>query len=313
MPKPPAYQFYPKDCDTDEKVRAQDDREFGFFVRCLNHSWLNDGLPADLPELARVMSRNLPYLKKLWVRVGPCFVKLDGRLFNPKQEEYRATLGGKSEAAKAAANIRWNRIRQMRTHVFEDASASIPHRSGDALHTMQCADADEDSKKLSVVFEKPRVLTGPEKASMRDGLAAFQERWGALTKRSQSKQAAGVAWFAVVVPETIDVVLACLERYGASDEVARGVVMNPDKWLYVQARDDWTGTWPTARASPKSKTATIYRDGSNPSVNPKTPVDWKADTETMDRPEAEFLLARDDIPGEQRESILTRWPDLRQA
>lgn len=158
MAKPPAYQFYPKDCDTDEKVRAQDDREFGFFVRCLNHSWLNVGLPAELPELARVLSRSLPYVKKLWVRVGPCFVTVEGRLYNPKQEKYRAELLSKSEGGKAAAEVRWNNIR--------DASASIPHGVphcvGNALR-VQYADAVEDTKKKpSLQTSGSGFETGPE-------------------------------------------------------------------------------------------------------------------------------------------------------
>src|SRR5687767_2830230 len=108
MPKPPAFQWYPKDCDTDEKVRGMDDREFGFYVRCLNHSWLNDGLPADLDELARVIGRPKAYVSKMWVRVGRCFFQREDRLYNIRQEGQRETVREFQETRRDAANTRWD-------------------------------------------------------------------------------------------------------------------------------------------------------------------------------------------------------------
>jgi len=107
MAKAPAFQWYPKDCDTDENVRAMDDREFGFYMRCLNHSWLNNGLPSDLGELARVMSRSRSYVEKIWQRVGKCFELVDGRLVNKTQEKQRSTVREFVESRRSAANARW--------------------------------------------------------------------------------------------------------------------------------------------------------------------------------------------------------------
>ena len=87
--KSPAFQWYPKDCDSDEKVRAMDDREFGFYVRCLNHSWLNDGLPADLDRLSVVMHRTRSYVGRVWPALIGCFEEQNGRLVNPRQERER--------------------------------------------------------------------------------------------------------------------------------------------------------------------------------------------------------------------------------
>jgi uncharacterized protein YdaU (DUF1376 family) len=84
-----------------------DDREYGFFMRCLNHSWLNNGLPADVPELARVMGRSVAYVDKLWKRVGRCFVVEDGRFRNPRQEQERSRAQSTSDARASASAIRW--------------------------------------------------------------------------------------------------------------------------------------------------------------------------------------------------------------
>lgn len=53
------------------------------------------------------------------------------------------------------------------------------------------------------------------------------------------------AWCFVVTAANETQVFACLERYLASDEVSRGVVMSGEKWLNSQSADAWAGIWPT--------------------------------------------------------------------
>ncbi len=72
---------------------------------------------------------------------------------------------------------------------------------------------------------------------------AFWDRWCLLTGRKQRESYACQAWVSVVEFETEAAALACLERYGMSDECKRGIVTNADKWLYEQARDGWRGEW----------------------------------------------------------------------
>jgi len=87
------------------------------------------------------------------------------------------------------------------------------------------------------------------------GFDVWWERWVKLTKRAQRRTDALRAWIGMVDEDQALLVAACLDRYGKSDEVARGVVCNPDKWLYDQGRENWTGDWPPARASPEQKPA----------------------------------------------------------
>jgi uncharacterized protein YdaU (DUF1376 family) len=145
MPKAPAWQWYPKDCDTDENVRGMDDREFGFYVRCLNHSWLNDGLPSDLDELARIMARTRKYLDTVWLRVGRCFALDGGRLRNPKQESLRRKQNEYSDSRRSGATARWNKHEQC----TPDARASEMQCSPISnLHTAS-ASADSVSEHAS--------------------------------------------------------------------------------------------------------------------------------------------------------------------
>ena len=41
-------------------------------------------------------------------------------------------------------------------------------------------------------------------------------------------------------------VFACLERYLASELVARASVKSPNNWLHDCARDNWNSKWPPA-------------------------------------------------------------------
>lgn len=64
--------------------------ERGLYHTCLNFSWVNGGLPAELGELARAVKMSRPKLERLWQRVGRCFQPgPSGDLVNPRQEEER--------------------------------------------------------------------------------------------------------------------------------------------------------------------------------------------------------------------------------
>ncbi len=131
MNKAPSFQWYPKDCDTDETVRLMDDEQFGCYVRCLNHAWLNHGLPSDLQSLRRLFGgggsdeettyerreddgqttrKRRDRFNRIWKVVGVCFVLDDetGRLVNLKQELQRKEQKEFSESRRRAAKSKWN-------------------------------------------------------------------------------------------------------------------------------------------------------------------------------------------------------------
>jgi hypothetical protein len=110
-----------------------------------------------------------------------------------------------------------------------------------------------DFSSVSVSVSDSVILRTEEKAMSRapekkpgevsTSFRGFWERWCKLTGRKQRESYACQAWLSVVEFETEAVALACLERYGASDEVKRGIVTNADKWLFEQSQDNWRGEW----------------------------------------------------------------------
>lgn len=90
--KRPAYQWYPKDFGSDEHVRLMSYEQEGVYRALLDHAWLNGSIPADLPSIARMLSKGMTpkRLERLWPGIAPCWIEGDGRLTNGRQERQRA-------------------------------------------------------------------------------------------------------------------------------------------------------------------------------------------------------------------------------
>lgn len=114
MAKSPAFQFYPKDWQTDEKVMLMTLEQEGAYMRLLGHQWLHESIPADVESLARICRTDDETMGRIWEKVGTCFVEAeDGRLYNERLERQRQEMADfserKSEAGKKGAKSRWQK------------------------------------------------------------------------------------------------------------------------------------------------------------------------------------------------------------
>lgn len=89
MAKPPAFQFYPKDWLTSEKVMSMTLEQQGAYMNLLCHAWINEGLPNDDAILARLSGMGDAWLKGGSRLVRGCFKLKGDRLINEKQESIR--------------------------------------------------------------------------------------------------------------------------------------------------------------------------------------------------------------------------------
>ncbi len=180
MAKPPSFQWYPKDCDTDENVRGMDDREFGFYMRCLNHSWLNNGLPGDLIELGRVMGKSQNYLEKIWNRVGKCFELRGGRFFNSTQEKQRNSVREYVESKRSAANSRWDASKTRCTNDAHASPAQCSPSASPSASPVQQPLTPSSAKTAEERLTSPRgdvVVLQPTAAGSRGWFDAQHDRW----------------------------------------------------------------------------------------------------------------------------------------
>lgn len=90
--KAPAFQFYPKDFLTDEKVVLMSNTETGIYIRLLCFCWLEGTLPLDTESLTRMARMPLKQFTKLWEKspLRSCFfVADDGRLHHGRLDQER--------------------------------------------------------------------------------------------------------------------------------------------------------------------------------------------------------------------------------
>ena len=110
----PAFQFYPKDFLTDERVRLMSHTERGIYITLLCMCWLEGSLPSDVHNLAKLVEVPIGRFQKLWDgHLSKCFrLTAEGRLSQKrldkeraKQAEFRARqaengrLGGRPKKA----------------------------------------------------------------------------------------------------------------------------------------------------------------------------------------------------------------------
>ncbi|MES2393502.1 MAG: hypothetical protein V4555_17835 [Acidobacteriota bacterium] len=235
----PYFRWFPADAETDEAYSALTDPELGFFHRCLNKAWLNDGLPSEPDEIARVMKVTRQYLDKVWPRVSKMFSQRNdnpSRLGNRRQEEERSHAIEKGEKNKRPGNT----------------NASRGKRDRNAIDT-QHAQAGAESVCVSE-SEVSSVLEFPKKSQIPS--SRFEELW-AQWPRKFGRDTAERDFFSLVTVENEAAVFACAGRYLASGEVERGAVRNLGSvasggtlkpgWLSDCARESWSCEWPRAR------------------------------------------------------------------
>ncbi len=113
--KAPAYQWYPKDYDTDEAVKLMTYEQEGIYRRLLDHQALHGSIPEDPQQIALLVPK-VPRARfvKLWDGMAAKFPAVsDGRRANRRlarsQIEYADYLRGKSDNGRKGAEARWQK------------------------------------------------------------------------------------------------------------------------------------------------------------------------------------------------------------
>jgi uncharacterized protein YdaU (DUF1376 family) len=109
--KSPAYQWYPKDYDSDEAVKLMTYEQEGIYRRLLDHQALHGSIPAVPAQIAMLVPKvPLKRFLSLWAGIAGKFSDVDGRLVNKKLEAVKAQTAAykakKAAAGRAAADAR---------------------------------------------------------------------------------------------------------------------------------------------------------------------------------------------------------------
>ena len=102
--------------------------------------------------------------------------------------------------------------------------------------------------------DKHKGADAPTVRATRDRFSEFIEPW----PRVANPDHAARCWLSCIdTPADEGLAFAARDRYLSSDEVSRGVVMDPAKFLMEQKNAKWAGKWPTAKNG--SNGTTPYR------------------------------------------------------
>ena len=159
----PYFRWFPADAEGDDFYMSLSREEFWLYHRCLNRSWMNDGIPSDLDELARIFRITRKQLDKWWTKVGQKWMQSPRdplKLVDRRQEEEHEHVIKMGEANRRPGNA--NAAKGKRVENADETRARFPRESDGAQRASARAESEfvSDSKSLSF----PSVAEFPETA-----------------------------------------------------------------------------------------------------------------------------------------------------
>ena len=249
----PYFKWYPADAECDQNFRAMDDADIGFYIRCLNHAWINGSLPADPKERARVLRTRLDTANKRWVRVGKCFVNstlYPEQLINLRQETERSLASLKSLKAAESVNHRYER----------NTNEALR-----ALATESETESETDTKKethtqIPCVRAALPSLRKPNADDLNGQTSPNFEQWfsiWAAVRGNAYRPHAFQAYVSTVLLARESDAMECAQSYVAGPGSDSSHGYRPDNFLYEMARDSFKTRWPTQQRAPERRETAI--------------------------------------------------------
>lgn len=147
--------------------------ERGAYFMLLGAQWDIGPLPIDRRRLASIIGAQLDELESVWSIVSTKFEVTDTGLVNRRLEQHRADQLSKSDKARQAARVRWNRGNECAADANASADVHAPvsaggpakHGSGHMLHGCHSESDSESNTDLNTEkIKKASVSVTPGQA-----------------------------------------------------------------------------------------------------------------------------------------------------
>ena len=156
--KRPAFQWYPKDYLTDERVVVMTLEEEAAYRRLMDFCWLHVSLPDDMNKMGAMCKTDGTHMAVLWDAISECFYKHEGRWFHPRLDLERkkqdAHREAKVRAGKRGAKARWEKE--------ENGSAKVPPMAKDSPSSASASASAPSGKETADaqgrIFPETEVL-----------------------------------------------------------------------------------------------------------------------------------------------------------
>ena len=238
----PYFRWFPADAETDDDYASMTNSQVGLYHRLLNRAWLNYGIPNDPEAIRKMLRLDAREFRRDWEQVRHKFVadpQQLNRLVNPRMEEERSHAKAKSFANQRIGNANALRTRSV-SNANETRSAHNARYESESGSGFSCFSGNARAGEIPIP-SKSVAPVSPDR---------FRE-WLQPWPRVADADSACRAWLSVVnSPADESAAFAARDRYLASDEVSRGVIQAPERWLFVQARSGWAGKWPGKARDP---------------------------------------------------------------
>ena len=208
---PPAFQWYPKDFETDEVAACMTLAERGAYITLLGYCWLEGSIPDDLVRLARLCRCSMREMQHVWPALEPKFpLGLDGRRRNPRLERERAAQIAFREERSTSG-----RLGNLRRRTGGSATAQLPLSGGSAMAQRPLSDG-------SATAEPPAQPLAQRSANARSAVCNLQS---AICSLQAEQQAASN----ITSSENGDPLARCLQELGVT--VLGGDEKAIQRWL----------------------------------------------------------------------------------
>lgn len=168
----PAFQFYPKDFISSTKVQRMSLTEIGAYTLLLSHCWLDNGLPTDVAQLARIVKVPEKQFARMWAgALSECFYEAKGRIHNDRLDRERKKQADFRRRQSDAAVMRWDKVRESRGNATASRRQSRKHALQSPISDLQSPDKD-----LSKEQKDPGAHPIREFLALYESL--FSERFG---------------------------------------------------------------------------------------------------------------------------------------
>jgi uncharacterized protein YdaU (DUF1376 family) len=274
LAKPPAFQFYPKDWLSDDRVQSMTPAQRGAYIDLLCHNWLNGSLPIDPHDLAHLARVDYFNFTRMWKKsLRECFVQATraGRLTNPRLEREREKQRFYAEL-RAAAGKRGGRP-QSKPKANGKQTESKPQSKTEAKKRPPSSSSSADRilivppemvPKEGVVQTDPR---SPHNALAGDG--RFARFWASYPNK-KGKDDAKKAWDKRHPSETLtDLIVAAVEQQKTWPEWTKEggrFIPHPATWLNRGSWEDepsrqTTAVSDTTQANLRARASLLARVG----------------------------------------------------
>ena len=230
-----SYPWYIADWRESETRLGLNLAERGLYRELLDYCYLEGSLPSDLGQLGLLCCCTVADFRKAWPAVEPLFERDGARLIHRKVNEVRLKLDSYHEQ-KRHAGAKSGQARRERSL---NGRSNVTRTKAEPSPAPAPAPAPEPAPTPALSAPKSAALV-PVRANR---FAEFIAPWPRVANPDHAARA-----YLSCIDTNADegLAFAARDRYLSSDEVNRGIVMDPAKWLMDQKSAKWGGKWPAA-------------------------------------------------------------------